>query len=156
MEGEKLTVKVLKVGKLNALPHAENVGSTAEAVEQHPDVASVQSGNFVAGLAAGGAIVARDSVLDIGPGSNERGEDHKTKGEKGHATDAAAEPKDLAVCDQDDCQVLEDGVDRDGQELESLGTSVDHANEEEGDGEPCGKVSGKTGRVKKAIAGQGN
>lgn len=37
-----LTVKVLEVGQLDALPHAQDVGSSAEAVEHHPEIASVQ------------------------------------------------------------------------------------------------------------------
>ena len=129
----KRTVKVLEVGQLDALAHAEDIGGAAEAVEHHPDVAGVESGDLVVGDAAG---VGGQSVLDIGPGSNDGGENHETEGEKSHAGDAAAEPQNLAVGNQDDGQVLEDGVDGDGEVLQSLGRGVDHADKEDRDGEP--------------------
>lgn len=76
-------------------------------------------------------------MLDIGPSGNDGADHHQTKGEQSQGCDGAAKPKNLSVCDEDDGQVLEDGVDRDGQELKSPGTGVDHADEEERDGEPC-------------------
>ena len=50
----KLTVKVLEVGELDALAHAEHVGSGAEAVDHHPEIARVQGCDLVGGLAGGG------------------------------------------------------------------------------------------------------
>lgn len=73
---------------------------------------------------------------DVGPSRNDGAEDHKAEAQQGHAGDRSAEPEHLAVCDQNNCQVLEDGVDGDAEELEGLATGVDHANEQEGDGEP--------------------
>jgi len=129
----KRTVKVLEVGQLDALAHAEDVGSTAEAVHGHPDVARVEGRDLVAGSRAG---VAGKSVLDVCPRGNDGRENHETKGEEGDSSDVAAEPQNLAVCDQDDGQVLENGVDGNGQVLQGLGRGVDHADEEERDGEP--------------------
>jgi hypothetical protein len=76
-------------------------------------------------------------MLDVSPSRNDGAHDHETEGEKRHGCDGASEPEHLSICDQDDCQVLEDGVDRDGEELEGPCARVDHADEEEGDGEPC-------------------
>jgi hypothetical protein len=75
-------------------------------------------------------------MLDIRPRRNDRAEDHETKGEEGHICDGAAEPEDFAIGDQNDCQVLENGVDGDGKEFEGLRAGVNHADEEEGDREP--------------------
>jgi hypothetical protein len=82
--------------------------------------------------------VAGKSVLDVCPCGDQGRENHETKGEEGGSGDAAAEPQNLTVGDQDDGQVLEDGVDGDGEVLQGLRRRVDHADEEEGDGEPCG------------------
>jgi hypothetical protein len=46
---ERLTIEILEVGQLNALPHAQNVGGSAEAVEHHPEVTSMQSRHGVVG-----------------------------------------------------------------------------------------------------------
>jgi hypothetical protein len=105
------TVKVLEIGQLDALAHAENVGGAAEAVESHPDVARVESRDLVVGNRA---RVAGKSMLNVGPCSNKRREDHQTKGEEGKGCHAAAEPEDFAVGNEDDGQVFEDGVDGDG------------------------------------------
>lgn len=130
-----LTVKILEVGQLNALLHAQNVGGSAEAVEHHPQVSGVQGRHGIdSGLS--GLAHAGQSVLDIGPGGNDGAEDHQAEGEESHWCDSAAEPEHLAICDQNDCQVLEDGVDGDREELEGPRAGVDHADEEEGDGEP--------------------
>lgn len=40
-QGEIRTVKVLEVGQLDALAHAEHVGRGAQAVDHHPDVTSI-------------------------------------------------------------------------------------------------------------------
>jgi hypothetical protein len=128
------TVKVLEVCQLDALAHAEDVAGTAEAVQGHPDVTGVQGGNLVVG---GRARVAGKSVLNVCPCSNERRENHETKGKECSSGDAAAEPQYLTVGDQDDGQVLENGVDGDGEVLQGLGRGVDHADEEKRDGEPC-------------------
>jgi len=80
--------------------------------------------------------VAGERGLDIGPGGDDGGEDHEAEGDKGHGGDGPAEPEDFAVGDQDNGEVLEDGVDGDGEELQGFGAGVDHADEEEGDGEP--------------------
>lgn len=125
------TVKVLEVGQLDALAHAEHVGRGAQAVDHHPDVASIESGDLAAGIAA-----ALNGVLDVGPGGDDGAENHQAEGEEGHVGDRATEPEDLTVGDQDNSQVLEDSVDGDGEELEGLGTGVDHADQQEGDGEP--------------------
>lgn len=76
-------------------------------------------------------------MLNVCPSCDYGTEDHQTEGEEGHGGDRAAEPEYLAVCDQDDGQVLEDGVDRDREELERPSACVDHTNEEKSNGEPC-------------------
>jgi hypothetical protein len=98
----------------------------------------VQGGH---GLGRGGGLVptrdAGQSVLDVGPRGDDGAEDHEAEGEERHGGHRAAEPEHLAVGDQDDGQVLKDGVDGDGQEFQRPGAGVDHADEEERDGEPC-------------------
>ena len=73
---------------------------------------------------------------NVRPRSNDGAKDHEAEAQQGHACDGSAEPQHLAVCDQDDGQVLENGVDGNGQVLQGLGRGVDHADEEERDGEP--------------------
>lgn len=131
VEGEVRTVKVLEVGQLDALAHAEHVGGGAEAVDHHPDVASIESGDLAAGITA-----ALNGMLDVGPGGNDGAENHQTEGEEGHVGDGATEPEDLTIRNQNDGQVLEDGVDGDGEELEGLGAGVDHADQQKRNGEP--------------------
>jgi hypothetical protein len=43
---------------------------------------------------------------------------------------------------EDDGQVLEDGVDGDAEELQGLAAGVDHADQQEGDGEPFSRLVG--------------
>lgn len=131
VEGEVRTIKVLEVGQLDALAHAEHVGRCAQAVDHHPDVASVESGNLAAGITA-----ALNGMLDVGPGGDDGAENHQAEGEKGHVGDRATEPEDLTIGDQNDGQILEDSVDGDGEELEGLGAGVDHADQQKGNGEP--------------------
>lgn len=76
-------------------------------------------------------------MLDISPSSNHRAENHESKRKEGRCSDASSKPQNLSVCNDDDCQVLENGVDWDRKELEGLGAGVDHTNQKEGDGEPC-------------------
>ena len=80
-------------------------------------------------------------MLDVGPGGNDGAEDHQAKREQRHARHAPAEPEDLAVRNQDDGQVLEDGIDGDGEVLQRLGAGVDHADEQQRNGEPWLDVS---------------
>ena len=139
------TVKVLEVGQLDPLAHAEHIGGCAHAVDHHPDVASVQSRDLHRSVAA-----ALDGVLDVGPSGNDRTEDHQTKGEQGHASDRAAKPEDLTVRDEDDGQVLEDGIHGDRKELEGLGAGVDHADQQKSNGEPY--IRGRSpGKIRHAL-----
>lgn len=80
-------------------------------------------------------------MLDIRPSSNDGAENHKPEGEKGRGCDASSEPQNFSVCNDNGGQVLENRVDWDGKELEGFGTSIDHTNEEEGDGKPCEVIS---------------
>jgi hypothetical protein len=138
-----LTVKVLEVGELDALAHAQHVRGRAEAVDQHPDVSRVESRDLVGCLASQSISgVGRECVGDVSPCRNDGAEDHKAEAQQGHACDGSAEPQHLAVCDQDDGQVLEDGVDGDAQELQRLAAGVDHADQQEGDGEPFPRLVG--------------
>jgi hypothetical protein len=131
-----LTVKVLEVGQLDALSHTQNIGGGAQAVEHHPEVPSVQSRHgFGCGL--GSLADTVQGMLNVCPRRDDGAEDHQAKGEESHGCDGAAKPEHLSVSNEDDCQVFEDGVDGDGEELEGPGARVNHADEEEGDGEPC-------------------
>lgn len=105
---EPHTVEILEVGQLDALAHAQDIGRGAQAVDQHPDVSSVQGGDL-----AGGVTGALHSMLDISPGSNERAENHQTEREQSEVSDGATEPENLSIGDQDNGQVLEDSVDGD-------------------------------------------
>lgn len=67
-------------------------------------------------------------MFDISPRGNERARDHKTEREEDHVGDGATEPEDLAICDQDDGQILEDRIHGDRQELKGLRSGIDHAN----------------------------
>ena len=130
-----LTVIVLEVHLLDNLAHAQNVRGGAEHVHAHPRVTGVQGGDSIGSL--GSVTDALDGGLDIGPSSNDGTEDHQTEGEQSHGGDAAAEPEDLTVGDDNDGQVLEDGVHGNGEELERLGAGIDHAHEQQRDREPC-------------------
>ena len=131
----KLTVKVLEVGELDALAHAQNISSRAQAVEHHPEVSGVQGRHGLSGLLRS-VTHARQSVLNVSPSRNNRTQHHQSEREESHWCDCATEPKNLSVCDQDDGQVLENGVDGNRKVLERPGTGVDHADEQDGDGEP--------------------
>lgn len=135
-----LTVEILEVGQLDSLPHAQHVRGRAKAIEQHPQIASIQSRYGVGGFRAD-LPNATQSVLDICPSGDDGADYHQSEGEESHGRDGAAKPEDLAICNQNDGQVLEDGVYWNGEELEGFGAGVDHANEEERDGEPYCQVS---------------
>lgn len=143
--GEEVVVEhsipILKVHLLDDLAHAQEVRSSEEDVQAHPGVTSVQRGHLVSSIGVGTAegaatTVASKCVLDISPGSNDRAENHESEGEEGRWSDAAAKPENLSICDNDDGQVLEDGVNWDRQELKSLGAGVDHSDKKKGDWEP--------------------
>jgi hypothetical protein len=134
---EPLTIKVLEVGKLNSLAHNQEKGGTADAVEQHPQVSSVQGRDGVGRRLCSMSHGAAESMLDICPGCDNGAENHQTEREEGHGGDGATEPQHLSVCDENDSQVLEDGVDGNREKLERPSARVDHADEEKGDGEPC-------------------
>lgn len=105
-----LTVKVLEVRELDTLAHAQDVRSAAQAIDQHPDVSGVEGREGNGGL--GGAMTVRvERSADIGPSSNDGREDHETEREQGHAGDGTSEPENFSIGNQDDCKILEDGVD---------------------------------------------
>ena len=124
-------VEVLEVGELDALAHAEHVRRAAEAVEEHPQVARVEGGDLRGRLRVlQRRLAAADGVdrrLDVRPGRDHGREHHEPEGEESHPGDAAAKPEHFAVRDEDDGQVLEDGVDGDREELERFRRGVDHA-----------------------------
>jgi hypothetical protein len=131
----RLTVEILEIRELDSLPHAEHISGGAQAIHQHPNVTGIQRRHF--GVCDGGIVViVGNGIGDISPRGNNRAHNHEAKGEKSHASDLAAKPKNLAVCNEDNGQVLEDGVDGNAQELDGPGTRVDHANEQQRYGEP--------------------
>lgn len=68
-DGGQLTVKVLEVGELDSLAHSQDVSSTAEAVDHHPNVTSIQ-GRKSNGSVSRVMAVGTDGSADIGPGGN--------------------------------------------------------------------------------------
>lgn len=137
--GEGRTIKILKVGELDPLPHAQHVTRGTQAVDQDPDIPGVQRAQCLRLLRAAVAIRA-DGRADVRPRGNDTRHHHETEREQRHGADRAAKPQHLAVGDQDDCQVLEDGVDGDAEELEGLGRGVDHGDEQQRDGEPFARL----------------
>ena len=135
-ENGERTVKVLEVGQLDAFPHAQDICRGAEAIHQHPEVSGIQRCDCGSGFGALRCTVRLEGVLDVSPCGDDRREDHQAKREEAHAGDGAAKPKHFAVCDQDNGQVFEDGVDWNGEELKRFAAGVYHPDEEEGDGEP--------------------
>jgi hypothetical protein len=122
MEG--LTIKVFEVGELDSLAHSQNIGGTAETVHQHPDVTGVQGGKSNCSLGGVMAVVSNGSG-DISPGGNDGGKNHQSEREEGHPTDGSSEPQDFTISNQDDGQVLEDGVDWNRQVLQTRGAVSD-------------------------------
>ena len=130
-----LTVEVLKVGQLDPLAHAQDEGGVAQAIDQHPDVAAIK-GRYPRGSLGARGSMAVQGMLDVRPRSDDGAHHHQPEGDQGQTRDRASEPKHLAIRDEDDGKVLEDGVDRDREELKSLASSVDHSDQEEGNREP--------------------
>lgn len=124
------TVKVLEVGQLDPLAHSQDVRRCAETVDQHPDVPRVQSRD------PSGSIRILKRMFYIGPCGDDGAEHHQTKGEKGKTRHRTTEPQHLSVRNEDDSQVLEDGVNGDREELKRLGTGVDHTNQKQSNREP--------------------
>jgi len=106
------TIKIFEVGQFDALPHAKHVSCTAETIEQHPHIASIQSGDLI-GCFCAGMSKALQRVLNVCPGSNDGAEYHEAEREESHSSDGATKPEHFPVCDQDNGQVLKDCVDRD-------------------------------------------
>lgn len=138
---EELTVKILEVGQFDAFPHTQNVSSSAQAVEHHPKIASVQGRHSISGgLSLCSRTHAGQGVLDVCPGGDDGAQNHQAKREEGHWRDGASEPQNFAVRDQDDSQVFENSVYGNGEELERPSARVNHADEKQRNGEPW-KVS---------------
>lgn len=124
------TIKILEIGELDALPHAQDVTRRTQTINQNPDIPGIQRAECLRLLRAAVAIRA-DGRADICPGGHDTRDHHETEREQRHGADGAAKPQHLAVGDQDDCQVLEDCVDGDAEELEGLGRGVDHGDEQQ-------------------------
>jgi len=132
--GVKPTIVILKVHLLDDLAHAQNVGSSAEHVHAHPCVTGVEGGESSGSLEGVSAV---NGGLDISPSGNDGAEHHQAEGQKSQRGNTAAEPEDLTISNDDNGQVLEDGVHGNGKELEGLGAGIDHAHEKQRNGEPC-------------------
>ena len=78
---------------------------------------------------------------DVRPGSNDGRQDHQGKGEESEHGHASSEPNDLAICNEDNGKILEDGVDGNVEVLECLGSSPDRENKQGRDGSPCSCVA---------------
>lgn len=73
-----LTIKVLEVGQLDSLAHAQHVAGAAETIEEHPHVAGVQSRDLVGSFGTRMAKVLK-GVLNVCPCSNDRAHNHQAK-----------------------------------------------------------------------------
>jgi hypothetical protein len=80
--------------------------------------------------------IVLECMTDICPCCDDGREYHEAEGKECHTGHGTAKPEDFTVGDENNCQVLEDGVDGDGKVFERPGRGIDHANEEEGDGKP--------------------
>lgn len=70
--------------------------------------------------------IALQRVLDIGPGSDDGAQDDEAEGKECKTGHRATEPEDLAIGRDDNGQVLEDGVNRNGEKLDCFAASIDH------------------------------
>ena len=124
----KHRVPILEPGHLDPLSHGEHIGGREETVQPHPQVADVEVGEQGTGRTnegqlgtrrrvEGSSVLGDHGVVNVGPGGDDGRTDHEEERDEGETGDVSAEPDDLAVCDQDDGQVLEDGVDGDREEL---------------------------------------
>lgn len=120
------SVKVLKVGQLDSNSHVQDERSRGKTVGKHPKIAKVQRIHVVLSLDTCGVTVC---------GKN-RGEDHQQKGAQGHCGDLTAKPQNFTVGNQNDGQVLEDGVNWNRQVHQSLRGGVDHSNEKKSNRKP--------------------
>lgn len=122
------------------------IGGRSNAVDSHPCVTEVETTDKAGGqrnFGSRGRVNDGDTsgqsaqcARNVRPGSNDRRSDHEEEGDEGKASDVTAKPENLSVGDKNDGEVLENGVDGDGEELEGLGSRVDDSDEEEGDWEP--------------------
>jgi hypothetical protein len=80
-------------------------------------------------------------MLNICPSSNHRAKNHESEREECRGRNASSEPQDFSVCNDNDGQVLENRVNRDGKELERFRAGIDHTNEKKGDWEPYSSIS---------------
>lgn len=119
-------VEVLEVGQLDTDSHEQNKSSGCETVAEHPEVSQVQRVQVISTL--GGSRVT--------VGGKDRGEDHQKEGTQGHGSDGATKPQDLTVSNQNDSQVLENGVNWNRQKFQSLGRGVDHGDKQESNRHP--------------------
>lgn len=137
----KHTVEILEVGQLDSLAHPQNIGGSAETIDHHPNISGVQCRD------PGGCITGTlNGMLNVGPCGDDGAHNHESKGEQGKTGDGATEPEHLTVGNEDNRQVLENGVYRNRKKLEGLGASVDHADQKQGDGKPYIKNKNKKQR----------
>ena len=76
-------------------------------------------------------------MLNIGPSSNNGTGDHQSERKQSETCNSrTAKPEDFPISDQNDGQVIEDGVDGNREELQGLGAGEDHSDKEKSNGEP--------------------
>jgi hypothetical protein len=66
-------------------------------------------------------------MFDVGPRGNDRAQNHKSEGKQSEASNGPTEPEHLSVGDEDDRQILENGVYRDREKLKRFGARIDHS-----------------------------
>lgn len=119
-------IEILEVGQLDSDSHGQDESSAGKAVGKHPEVAGVHGSSILSGLGSRGVTVT----------SQDGGEDHQKERTQNHMGNLSTEPQNLTISDQDDSQVLEDGVDRDRQASQGSGAGVDHSHKHENNRHP--------------------
>lgn len=107
-----LTVPVLELQLVNSLAHAQDVSRSANDVASHPKVSSGERSNIV------GISITGHGTLNISPSGDHGAQYHKEEGRQRYRSDLAAKDPDLSICNGNDGQVLEDGIDWHGQILQ--------------------------------------
>ena len=65
-------------------------------------------------------------MSNISPCCDHGAEDDESEGKEDHGGYGSTEPQYFSISDYDDCEVFEDGVDRNGEEANRFRASPDH------------------------------
>ena len=104
----ELTVVSLESSLGNTLPHEKHKHRVTDAVSDHPSISDIESGDMCCCIR-----LCVQGMLDISPSCKHRTQDHETERGERHARDLVSEDEFFTICDEDDGQVLGNGVDGD-------------------------------------------